>query len=147
MKALIASFGFLVSSVFVGDVALASKNVFTYRTVLVEQSKSGRFCPELVTANAVDQLNSTRGQALHLVDARGYGAVYTYEVTTRVCKEDIRCDSTNHYLNASSHVNVSMKLNNNGEYPTTDLPGYTSLKLSWVDPQTSTAKYCVYMLL
>jgi len=147
MKAFIASFGFLVSSVFFGEVALASKNVFTYRTVLVEQSKSGRFCPELVTATAVDQRNSSRGQAVHMVDARGHGAVYTYEKTSRACKEDIRCDSTNHYVKASSQVKVSMKLNNNGEYPTTDLPGYSSLKISWIDQQTSTAKFCVYMLL
>lgn len=143
MKALFAFFGFVLF----GQVALANQNVFNYRTILVEQSKSGRFCPELVTASAVNQRNSLRGHAVHMIDARGVSAVYTYESTTRKCKEDVRCDSTNHYVQKSSSVRVSLKLNNDGAYPTTDLPGYSSLKISWVDQQTKTPKFCTYMLL
>ncbi len=141
MKALIAMF----SLVFIGSAAQAGQNVFTYRTVLVGQSKEGRFCPQIVRTTAVNEVSSLRGRAVHITDQAGFGDVFTYEFTTRTCREDVVCISENHYRQKDSPVTLSMNVNNNGTYPTTDLPGYSSLKLSWVDQNTSTAKSCSYM--
>ncbi len=141
MKALIALF----SLVLFGSASQASQNVFTYRTVLVGQSKEGRFCPQIVRTTAVNEVNSLRGKAVHITDENGLGDVFVYQNTTRSCREDIVCISENHFGQKGSTGKLSMNLDNNGTYPTTDLPGYTSLKLSWVDSNTKTAKHCTYM--
>ena len=141
MKTLITFLGLML----LGQTSLAGPSVFSYRTVLVEQSKAGKFCPQIVTTTAVNEQNSLRGQAVHLVDNEGLSYVFTYKYSTRACREDVVCVSQNHYLKADSPVIVSLKLNNNGDYPTVDLPGYTSLKLSWNNAQGHTSKYCTYM--
>lgn len=141
MKALIA----IVGLVLLGQTASANQNVFTYRMFLAGQSKEGNFCPQLVRATAVNEVGSLRGKAVHLVDIDGAGDVFVYQNTTRTCREDVVCVSENHFRQNGSGVTVSLKLENNGVYPTTDLPGYTQLKLSWTAPDTGTLKSCMYL--
>lgn len=143
MKALIALFGL----VFVGQVVRANQSVFTYhRPFVIEQSNAGLICPQLQTILAVDEPVTGRGRSVSISDVDGKIAVYNYESTTEKCREDIICETLNHYSETNQRSKIAMTLNNDGSYPTTNLPGYKLLKLSWVSQKTGSPKFCVYYI-
>lgn len=144
MKALITVF----SLVLFGSVAMANQSVFTYqRPFVIEQSHAGLLCPQMKTITAVNEPISGRGHSVQLMNMRGNVSVFAYESTTEKCRQDIICETINHYAEINNRSKVAMTLQNDGSYPTTNLPGYKMLKLSWLSDKTSTPKFCVYYML
>lgn len=142
MKALSVVFGFVL----IGSQAFASKSVYSSRSViLVGQSKSGLVCPQVLNVTAINQAGSLEGETATVILTNGQRTTYSYQYSSRSCISDMICLTENYYTTKGVMNDVSLRRNNDGAYPTTDLPGYSAMTI--VQNRGGEQEvYCTYML-
>ena len=142
MKAL---FFALIASVVSISAFANDTRVQTYTTILVHQSRSGNFCPDLKGIVAVQKPGSLEGETLTLNLANGTNVTLEYTYANTSCVSDMICLTANQYKNYGDMM-VELTRNNDGEYPTKDLAGYSDLNILVPNPATHMLESCVYML-
>lgn len=143
MKALF--FALIASVVSISAAHANDTRVQTYTTILVHQSRSGNFCPEIKSIVAVQKPGSLEGETLTLNLTNGTDVTLEYTYATTSCVSDMICLTTNQYKNFGEMM-VELTRNNDGEYPTKDLAGYSDLNILVPNPATRMLESCVYML-
>lgn len=132
--------------VLAGSQAFASNSVYSYsQTVLVGQSKVGFICPQVINVTALNEAGSLDGQSATLSLSTGERTTYVYQGSTRSCISDMICLTENHYQAKGVMNEVSLRRNNDGAYPTTDLPGYSALTIT-LEQGDAPAVQCTYLL-
>jgi hypothetical protein len=85
-----------------------------------------KLCPELKTALIMMDDDQSKSLGIQLVI--GHSAVTNFPSTgsTQTCMSDIVCPTTDDYA-LSETASLMATRKNNGDYPTTDLPGHTDV--------------------
>ena len=123
-----------------------AQDVFTYFPVLVEQSNAGRYCPELSKITAVNQRQSLEGDSIVFNYRAGITRSYKYTHNSRQCMSDMVCITSNYYDVDGDELSISLERNNDGQYPTSDLAGYSMMTVMLNTSDYPSMPTCRYML-
>jgi hypothetical protein len=103
------------------------------------------FCPK-IDALTVQQDEQLNGVALTMTQQRGILQT-TATGSSHGCMSDILCPTDDNFDFLTLPGSASLTRNNDGNYPTTDLPGYSSLSISLKERATTIGHvYCYYNL-
>lgn len=126
--------------------ASMDNTIHTYFPLLVEQSNTGRYCPELSKITTVSQRDSLEGVKVIFKYRKGGLKQFAYTHNSRQCMSDMVCITSNHYEAKGSQLWISLERNNDGEYPTTDMPGYRMMSVSIMTNDYPYWPSCRYLL-
>jgi hypothetical protein len=121
------------------------QNAYSYQTKL-SYATGGKVaaCPNIQKILITD--TGTSGNILLQVAGAKNFTYLSANGESSSCMSDILCETTIDYRSQTNPIQAWITRNNDGNYPTSNLPGFSRLSLDLSDTLQSNSTYCYYDL-